>query len=477
MLTFSANPNYDIESWISSILYPPDKVIDGTDFILNLSREEKQRIGLFRKKENDKLLYYSYQTPWGRGAGLGGKTTWSKTKNNSGRDSVQCIEYDTTLIVDYLPKMLTDTLGYPKTMSTTGYYIQSSLITDDHLIPVKHSDVIFWFTQSDSLWTLLPDRYRYLQKIYQRIFFTKSLYPDIDLVRYFEQGRKQIDMDVEILDLSNIELENIGFQFIRDSLATQTSVYNNEWIQIQFNLPGMVLKMLNDGISHFLNFSGLRGGIQIVNEKNKDFKKEHNGLEYDELMKSPFQGFQFVMVTDELGNELVNFRSLARNEYLSGSESQYLIPVRVPFDKYFSEYSETKIFWFTPTEEFFDRLPDRISKNLRQDFYSLIGNLETSSCTYFEECRSTLQLDDFLIYPNPARERITVSFNAADKVTGNIHLVDIKGSIVKKLEAKVNITNGNNEFHYILNDVQPGIYLVAVQSDKGIKTARLIVYE
>lgn len=171
------------------------------------------------------------------------------------------------------------------------------------------------------------------------------------------------------------------------------------------------------------------------------------------------------------------FHSIAREIYLSGKESKYLIPVRVPLDKYFSEYSETKIFWFTPTEAFFDRLPDRIKKNLRQDFYSLTGNLESSSCTYFEECRSTLKLDKFKIYPNPAKESITISFNASEEVSGNIYLLDIKGSILKTFESIANITNGSNEFHYTLDDIQPGIYLVAVQSENGIKTGRLIVSE
>lgn len=468
--------NYDIDRWVSSNIYPPGEVIDGSSFILELTGEEQERIGLFRDKEHESSINYYYLTPWGEGRGLGGRMTWVKTSNMPGRDSVRSQVFDTIFKVDYIPKILTDTLGNINSFSTTGKYLQSTLIENDVLIPIKGSSRIYWFSQSDYLWSILPERYKYLRETYQKILFTKSIFPDIDLVKYFAEERKHIDMNVEILELSISELENLGFLFFEDSIISQSSVYNDEWIQFRINLPAYISE-LSAGSSKWIIENRVKGSTQVVNENNKDWQKQNNGLEYNELIKSPYQGFQFVMITDEDGHELQRIRSVAREEYFKGKKFQYFIPVKVPLDEYFSEYSETKIFWFTPTEAFFDRLPERIKKDLRKDFYSLTGNLSNSTCTYFEECRSTLDLTEFSIYPNPARDIINISFNTSEEVTGNIYLLDIKGSIVKTLESKAIIAAGSNEFSYPLDGVLPGIYLVAVHSDAGIKTGRLIVTE
>jgi hypothetical protein len=468
--------NYDIDRWVSSNIYPPGEVIDGSSFIMELTRVEQEKIGLFRDKEYETSINYYYLTPWGEGRGLGGKMTWVKTSNMPGRDSVRSQVFDTIFKVDYIPKILTDTLGNINSFSTTGKYLQSTLIENDVLIPIKGSSRIYWFSQSDYLWSILPERYIYLRETYQKILFTKSIFPDIDLVKYFADERKRVDMNVEILELSISELENLGFIFFEDSIISQSSVYNDEWIQFRINLPAYISE-LSAGSSKWIIENRVKGSTQVVNKNNRDWQKQNNGLEYNELIKSPYQGFQFVMITDEEGHELQRIRSVGREEYFKGKDSQYLIPVRVPLDKYFSEYSETKIFWFTPTEAFFDRLPERIKKDLRKDFYSLTENISNSTCTYFEECRSNLDLTEFNIYPNPTKEVINISFNASTELEGIIYLLDIKGGIVNTLESKTIIAVGSNEFSFSLDAVLPGIYLVAVNSDVGIKTGRLIVTE
>ena len=97
---------------------------------------------------------------------------------------------------------------------------------------------IYWFTLSEDLWDLIPERYKYLKEHYNRMLYNKSLQPERDFVKYFNDPFGKVATDVSFLELSKEELENIGFKFedIGSKIITVTSpegdVKNIEYEQI-----------------------------------------------------------------------------------------------------------------------------------------------------------------------------------------------------------------------------------------------------
>jgi hypothetical protein len=122
-------------------------------------------------------------------------------------------------------------------------------------------------------------------------------------------------------------------------------------------------------------------------------------------------------------------------------------------------------------------LPDRISEELRLEYNAILkgATLPQSNCTYFEACKSTLDVDGMKIYPNPANQTINVDFSLPAAAAGYISLVNISGAQIKVLVSDTNFQEGANHFTANVSDIAPGIYMVMIKTDNGFKTQRLIV--
>ncbi|WP_264519641.1 T9SS type A sorting domain-containing protein [Flavobacterium sp. N1994] len=70
------------------------------------------------------------------------------------------------------------------------------------------------------------------------------------------------------------------------------------------------------------------------------------------------------------------------------------------------------------------------------------------------------------VYPNPIKDIITIS-NVSDAVINSIEISDLNGRIVKKV-----LNTSDSEIK--VSDLQTGIYLIKIMSDKGIATKKII---
>ena len=70
---------------------------------------------------------------------------------------------------------------------------------------------------------------------------------------------------------------------------------------------------------------------------------------------------------------------------------------------------------------------------------------------------------------------ITIDFNAPEDLTGQISLIDIKGSEVKVLQPTTHFVIGENKFRADVSGINPGIYLIYFNTNKGFRTQRIIV--
>jgi hypothetical protein len=165
---------------------------------------------------------------------------------------------------------------------------------------------------------------------------------------------------------------------------------------------------------------------------------------------------------------------------INPDDFKYLIPVMVRQSKLANEFAEDRIFWFTPTEAFFDRLPDRIKEDIRAE-YNIVASDEKSAelttCNYFESCKSTLFVENMKVYPNPTTNKITIDFNLSKSQEGSISISNIAGQQIKVLNSKTTFEKGFNSYKFDLSGISPGVYLVSIVTKEGFKTERIIVSE
>jgi hypothetical protein len=299
---------------------------------------------------------------------------------------------------------------------------------------------ILWFTTNDFFFKALPERYRHLEQTYLNLKCLKTKYPQKQLVNYYNPNIFKTFEKVNYLTLDTTSLNKIGFQIFKDSI----SIENTD-------------RTCKLSISNSCIFNPTQG--------NQKFPPINYPL----------------FVTDEKGRQKV----LQNISFDNGKEYDFsqlmnmynsLVPIRINMANYVSTWSKDLIFWFYPTAEFINALPENIKNSLKYESELVIKGSTTSikTCNYFESCKSTLQLNNFRVYPNPAKESVNLEFSLNQEIKGTISLVNISGIQVKQL-ITTTFKSGLNSYNLDLTGVQSGIYLISIFSDKGFKTQRLII--
>ncbi len=78
------------------------------------------------------------------------------------------------------------------------------------------------------------------------------------------------------------------------------------------------------------------------------------------------------------------------------------------------------------------------------------------------------------IYPNPANEKATVSFEMKQAADLKITIMDMTGKIVKEVYNGA-VTRGEHEVVFSTNDMSSGLYVVSLASNRKVKTLKLNV--
>ncbi len=90
----------------------------------------------------------------------------------------------------------------------------------------------------------------------------------------------------------------------------------------------------------------------------------------------------------------------------------------------------------------------------------------------FSEMNNTEEL--FCIFPNPAIATVTLEYQMLNKAWVKVSLLDLSGHTVKNLFSGYK-NQGMQQFVLDCNDLEAGIYLIRLQSDKEILTKKLVV--
>jgi hypothetical protein len=313
----------------------------------------------------------------------------------------------------------------------------------DTLVPVivdVKEPSIYWFTPTENFFKALPERYQYLNETIKNLKYLKQKCPNKSFVNYWIP-RESVFEKCNFLELNKEELIKLQFRITKDKLEISDTKNINR------------IELYNDSGTSITGISSELG-----------------------FPPNPYP----VGVTDTLGRSRYVFGVYAPEEKVDREylmkNLNILVAIRINLERIIPPRKETLIFWFYPTDDFINALPENTKYDLKSERDAIINGTQTSgSCTYFEACRSTLPIDDLKVYPNPANQSATIDFSLPVAMNGMISLISISGNQLKYLVPTTKFSAGNNSYAVNLSDISQGVYLIMLSTDKGFKTQRLIV--
>lgn len=342
---------------------------------------------------------------------------------------------------------------------------------------------IFWVNLTPTLYKLLPDRAKDMANGLHNMRLSKNFFKQVN------GGVDQINNDAEPVNNEVSSAISNALVLNRDDLIKLGFVFSNSDAEYRFQLPDE--KYIPTFIRFHFESKGSSGiGIYHDNEL---------GTVVDTIIKFPKRSFYPEIVSNNKGKSNVSWGIKWTTTTLFDTTTQqiggiynmlenranYLIPVLIKLNP--NQTADKDLyFWFTPTEELFNLLPKPIAKEIRNDLTIIQLKQDpklsmeqkaqlTSSCKYFEECRTTLFNVSYTIFPNPTKDEITLQLQLENTEYLSVSVHAITGSRLQTLQPKTKFDVGAHSLNFSLATLKPGIYLVSVQNEKGEnKTQRVI---
>lgn len=135
------------------------------------------------------------------------------------------------------------------------------------------------------------------------------------------------------------------------------------------------------------------------------------------------------------------------------------------------------IIWYQPDSLFLSRLPVALAQQIRDELNHVQSNRNGYSCVYFEACTNVNgSISDYMLYPNPAEDKSSLSITLDDSRILTVVLTDISGKIVSSIVKQQLFNKGEYTLGFSVNELSDGMYLLRILTDKGEHiTQRLIV--
>jgi hypothetical protein len=403
-----------------SCIWPTDTIIDKDLLLVTLTDEELKQIGIARKGN---AIFYHNICP-------NGDCDWQlscQTKLIPKNERI-------TTHNDFYVRFVTNSNFEPD----GGLDFYSSMDIYVPIVTKNKAEQIFWFTPHDSLFARLPHRYSYLKNTYDNLICLKEKYPNKTFTNFLSTGGESILEAINFLKPTKQELNNIGIKFSEGNIIFQSK---NTKYSLKISSKGSTYSTGSD----------------------EDFKN---------FPPNPYP----VVMTDTLGRRIFVQKTIIDKDSLS-QIMNILVPIRINLNEVIPPNKDVMICWYYPTEDFLNSFPDKIGEDLKSEVETITetNQSSTKSCTYFEVCKSTLQLDNFKLYPNPAKYSATIEFDISEEAKGSISIVNIAGARLKTLVSNSTFLSGRNTYQMDLSGITPGIYLISINTDKGFKTQRLII--
>lgn len=315
------------------------------------------------------------------------------------------------------------------------------------LVSYEPNDIIFWFHITDDFIQKLPhEKLAFAEKI-EQLKPIKRKFPELNLVDYSQDPL--IDSS-SLIELYKQEIFKLGFSLEQGPKFVETPTGRIDKISFKYT---MVEDSATFGVSYNLN-----GSETFWNDYS-------NSLE-----KNP----KLVFVTNIYGDFITK---IVENKDLMNSRE--MIPIIIHKEMFSEAIRDDRVYWFEISDKLFKALPERISKDLQEEYNYIIAenkeDLVQPECKYFDECKNTLINSNFKVFPNPANQNTTVSFTLSDAITGRISLVDLAGRERQVLLPETTLSKGFQRFEFDLAGVSEGMYLITLYSNQGFQMQRLLI--
>jgi hypothetical protein len=327
-------------------------------------------------------------------------------------------------------------------------------------------ELVFWFKPTRDFYNALPERYREkTKKFYEQMKLYKRAMPENSncvIYNTYRELYNSSSSNIKFIDLQPSDLSKLGIQLTDSALNYLNNYNSNGYTEIKIDTRNLNASIIEKPERKIRNRA-----------TNNNFQPIFLTIPQSSYIAGPF--------TTESTN-------VSAGSFLIQNLGR-LVPIRVSkenFKKYGS-YRNDYVFWFTPTEAFFDSLPPTIGSVVRNEYYSLLSKTDpaylsklksdvSSNCEYFEECRVTYDgLTDFKVYPNPVTDNFTLEITLEKSTIGYVSLFDISGRPVSMLNAPALYNIGTHKIPLELKNIPSGIYILSIRDNKGNnKTQRII---
>jgi hypothetical protein len=414
------------------------KPIDGNQFIIRANKSLLEKLGLTIKGAG---IYYQNDTPE---SGLVTRHIYNGTNRSFYYSMHHSYISDSTIVSknDFYLQMVTYVSG--QTIDFRNGYHPYEMANDTLLpilIPVglinskEINDVIYWFRITDDLFEITNMSSELKEKMKKAILLKRE-HPKANIVDYY---CKPTLSGTEFIELNAEELKPLGIY--RDG----------GYFKLRYRKDKSTI-----------------GERYIAFDIEKDFENKY----WDSI------NYHYIpAVTDTFG-------------LLKSMEGDFnfdhLVPVLARREIWIDNENPAKdvlpnnlVFWFEPSLSFFNALPKEIGDKLKTEYNYITAEdksaLVQPECKYFDECKNTLAVSKFKVYPNPANNTATVSFTLPEAIDGRITLVDLTGRERQLLQPQTTFAKGQHQIDVDVSSVPGGIYLLILYSDKGVQTQRIIV--
>ncbi len=216
----------------------------------------------------------------------------------------------------------------------------------------------------------------------------------------------------------------------------------------------------NAGSSYLkLTASATKSGLAITQFAINNRPNSLTGL----LQFSPQGGDTFVVIV-----ELTKYNTTTKNSDVVGVGSFAASAAAINWSKFTSAIS------YNPNVA---DMPDSCMIIMQTGFHTFHSNtylnLDLLAFSGNSSINEVENIHSYSVYPNPAKDKITVECSLNQNALVQIDIIDIQGKQIKAQEFFMN--KGGNNVSIDLSDVQKGIYFVQMKSEGIIKTQKILV--